>query len=97
VGREQQGIRPTLVVSNQHYNTTPHSLCIVAPITGTHRGVPSHYPVDPPEGGLSKTSVVLCEQVRALSLLRFRRKRGEVTIETLEAVQRIIGMFIDRP
>jgi hypothetical protein len=39
----------------------------------------------------------MCEQVGAQSLLRFRRKRGEVSAETLEAVQRIVGMFIDQP
>ena len=97
VGREQQGIRPALVVSNQDYNAIPHSLCIVVPITGTARDVPSHFPILPPEGGLSKPSVALCEQVRALSLQRFRKKRECVTSETLAAVQRIIGMFIDRP
>jgi len=96
VGREQQGIRPALVISNQDYNGIPHGLCIVVPITGTQRGVASQLDVAPPEGGLTKPSVILCEQVRALSLLRFRRKRGEVTGDTLQRVQAVVGAFIFR-
>lgn len=96
VGREQQGIRPAVVISNQNYNDTPHELCIVAPVTGSQRGVPSQLNIEPLEGGLTKPSVIMCEQVRAVSLLRFRRKRGEVSQETLAKVQAIVGMFIDR-
>lgn len=96
VGREQQGIRPAVVVSDQHYNQTPHQLCIVAPITGRQRGIASQLDISPPEGGLTKSSVIMCEQVRAVSLLRFRRKRGEVSQETLQQVQELVGIFIDR-
>lgn len=96
VGHEQGGLRPGLVVSNADYNSTPHELRLVVPITGTYRGVPSQLLVYPPEGGLTKRSVILCEQVSAQSLLRFRRKRGEVTEQTLMRVQAVVGMFIDR-
>jgi mRNA interferase MazF len=97
VGHEQAGVRPALVVSNAAYNDVPHGLRIIVPITSRNRDVVLHYPVDPPEGGLTIPSVIMCEQVVAQSLQRFRRKRGEVTAETLAAVQAIIGMFIDRP
>ena len=96
VGREQQGIRSALVISNQDYNGIPHGLCIVVPITGTRRGVASQLDVAPPEGGFTKPSVILCEQVRALSLLRFRRKRGEVSQDMLAQVQAVVGAFIFR-
>lgn len=96
LGREQQGIRPALVISNQDYNGVRHGLCIVVPMTGTQRGVPSQLDIAPPEGGLTKPPVILCEQVRALSLLRFRKKRGEVSQDTLDRVQTMVGMFIDR-
>ena len=96
VGREQGGLRPVLVVSNDVYNLVPHELRIVVPITSTNRGVPSHLPVEPPEGGLSLPSVIMCEQVAAQSLLQFRGKRGEVSGETLQRVQALVGMFVDR-
>ncbi|MDQ3655861.1 MAG: type II toxin-antitoxin system PemK/MazF family toxin [Chloroflexota bacterium] len=96
VGREQGGLRPGLILSNDVYNAIPHELRIVVPITGTDRGVAAHLPIHPPEGGLSKPSVIMCEQVTAQSLLRFRRKRGEVSQDMLDQVQAMVGMFIDR-
>lgn len=94
VGHEQAGVRPALVVSTGAYNTVPHGLRIIVPITSRDRGLPLHIPVDPPEGGLTRPSVILCEQLAAQSLARFRKKRGEVTPETLAAVQKIVGMFL---
>lgn len=96
VGHERGGMRPVLVVSNDDYNKTPHGLYIVAPITGTFRNVPSQLPVRPPEGGLTKPSVLLCEQVRAASVLRFRRRRGTISEESLAAAQTVVAIFIDQ-
>lgn len=95
-GHEQEGLRPALVISNERYNLIPHGLRIVVPITGRDRDLPLHVPVDPPEGGLTKLSVIMCEQVAAQSLLRFRKKRGEVSAGTLAAVRDIVAMFVER-
>lgn len=96
VGHEQAGLRPALVISTTDYNDVPHGLRIIVPITTRDRGIPLHYPMEPPEGGLVHPSVILCEQVSAQSVLRFRRKRGDVSQDTLDAVQAIVGMFVDR-
>lgn len=95
VGREQAGFRPALVISNDYYNRTPNGLIIVAPITGTDRGIRYHVRLEPPEGGLTKPSVVMCDQVRAQSLQRFVRLKGVVSPATLQGVQRMVGSFID--
>ncbi len=94
VGHEQGGIRPALVVSIDGFNDIPHSFRIVAPITGTDRGLPNHLRIDPPEGGLTKPSVIMCEQVKSQSVLRFKRKRGEASPEIVAQVQRLIGIFL---
>lgn len=96
VGHEQGGFRPGLVVSNDQFNNTPHGLCLVAPFTGTHRGIPSHIPIAASDGGLSKPSVVMCEQVRSVSVLRFRRRRGVLSSATLALVRATVARFIDR-
>lgn len=96
VGHEQGGFRPGLVISNDEFNETRHGLCLVAPLTGTYRGVPSQIPIAAPEGGLSKPSVIMCEQVRSVSVLRLRRRRGTLSLGTLALVQTTVGMFIDR-
>lgn len=96
VGHEQGGFRPGLVLSNDQFNETLHGLCLVAPVTGTDRGVPSQIPIEAPAGGLTKRSVIMCEQVRSVSVLRCRRRRGVLSPETVELVQATVGMFIDR-
>lgn len=95
VGREQGGRRPALVISNDHFNRIPNGLCFIVPITGTDRGLRFHLPIKAPEGGLAKDSVLMCDQARSQSLLRFRRRRGSVSPELLRRVQEMVGMFID--
>lgn len=96
VGHEQSGRRPALVISNDYFNRTPNGLCFIVPITGTDRGVRYHITIKPPEGGLTKPSVIMCDHARSQSLLRFRRRRGEVTPRLLQQVQLMVGAFIDR-
>lgn len=96
VGREQGGIRPALVISNDFFNGTPNGLHIVVPITGADRGLRHHVRLEPPEGGLRKASVIMCDQVRAQSELRFLHRRGRVGEERQRQVQTMVAEFIDR-
>jgi len=95
-GHEQGGLRPGLVISNDRFNRTPHTFCILAPLTRTDRGIPAHVPILPPEGGLRDRSFVLCEQVKSLSVSRLHRRLGTVDLSTVERVQTMVRMFIDR-
>lgn len=95
-GHEQGGVRPGLVMSNDRFNWTPHTLCILVPWTRTDRGIPSHIPIHPPEGRLLDISFALCEQVKSLSVSRLHRRRGTVESVTVERVRAMIGRFIDR-
>ncbi|MDP8909682.1 MAG: type II toxin-antitoxin system PemK/MazF family toxin, partial [Chloroflexota bacterium] len=85
-----------LVVSNDRFNETPHTLCILVPLTRTDRGIPSHIPIHPPEGGLRDISFALCEQVKSLSVSRLHRRLGSAEPVTVERVQAMIGLLIDR-
>jgi len=95
-GHEQAGVRPGLVISNDPFNRTPYTFCILAPLTRINRDIPSHIPVHPPEGGLRDVSFVLCEQVKSLSVSRLHRRLGTVEQSTVERVQAMVGAFIDR-
>ena len=53
IGHEQGGMRPALVVSADGFNKTQAGLVIVVPITSKTKGIRTHVPIDPPEGGLS--------------------------------------------
>ncbi len=75
-GHEQAGRRPVLVVSEDLFNRGPAGLVIVLPMTSTLRNVPSHVPVDPPEGGLKHRTAILCEGVRSVSVERLTTRWG---------------------
>ncbi len=86
-GHEQGGRRPTLIISANFVNQGRAGFVIALPLTRTERGVPSHIRVTPPEGGLTATSFILCEQIRTLDLSRFVQRRGAVSPQTLAAVE----------
>jgi mRNA interferase MazF len=94
VGRDQAGRRPALIVSDNALNTSPRGLVVVIPITGTARGLPTHIPVNPPEGGLTTPSVIMTEQVRSLSKARLANRYGAVTQPTMDQVDRILRIVL---
>jgi len=86
-GHEQAGRRPVLVVSEDLFNRGPAGLVIVLPMTSTVRNVPSHVPIDPPEGGLKRRTAILCEGVRSVSVERLITRWGPVTRQTMAAIE----------
>ena len=94
LGREQAGRRPALIVSDNALNNGPRGLVIVIPITGTARGLPTHIPVIPPDGGLTKPSVIMVEQVRSVSRDRLGRRLGVVTRVTIGQVEHILRIVL---
>lgn len=95
VGREQAGIRPALVVSNDEFNDVENDLHIICPLTTRDRGLRYHVHIDPPEGGITRPSLIMCEQVKSQSIDRFLQFRGTVSDELLDAVQRMIIAFLN--
>ena len=95
VGHEQGGKRPALVVSADAQNRLPAGLVTVAPITGTDRGIPTHVRVAAPEGGLAKSSVIMADQIRTISLLRVSRRLGAVSPSTLGQVEDRLRLVLD--
>ncbi len=87
VGREQAGRRPALIVSDDLFNQSYAELVVVLPITSKSKGIRSHVPVSPPEGGLSVQSYIKCEDVRSVSIQRLERKLGKVTAKTMNEVE----------
>lgn len=86
-GREQAGMRPALVVSVDIFNHGASELVVVAPITSKAKGIPLHVEVMPPEGGLTMTSYVKCEDLRSISTARLVRRLGKVSAQTIDDVE----------
>jgi len=95
IGAEQFGVRPVLVISNDWFNRADNHLHVIVPITGTDRGLVYQHRVAGKEGGLSKNSVIMCEQVRSVSPRRFIQKRGQVSPPTLAEVRRLVTLCIE--
>jgi mRNA interferase MazF len=86
-GHEQAGTWPALVISVDVFNAGPADLAIVLPITSRAKGVRSHVPIEPPEGGLTVESFIKCEDVRSVSKDRLQRRLGTVSADTIAEVE----------
>lgn len=94
-GREQAGKRPVLVVSTNGFNQSPAELAVVLPITSKGKGIPWHVPVQAPEGGLSKTSFIMCEAIRCVARERLGKRLGEVADRTLAEVEKRMRTLLE--
>jgi mRNA interferase MazF len=96
IGSEANKIRPCVVIQNDIGNR--HSpITIVAAITGAEN-VSRSYPIDVPvskgEGGLSKDSLVQCNQIRSVDEKRFVRTLGRLSAQTMEKVDRALRISL---
>jgi mRNA interferase MazF len=92
-GSEQAGIRPALVIQNdignEHASTT-----IVAAISTTIQLYPMNVSLEPPEGGLTKPSIVKTGQILTVSKERLKKKLGKINQEKMEEVNRALQLSL---
>src|SRR5215831_5551964 len=97
VGRELMKSRPCLVVQSDLLNR--HSqLTIIAPITGAEnvqRLGPTLVPINRGEAGLTKDSVVVCHQVRAVDETQLGKTYGHVRTETMRNIEEALKVVFD--
>ena len=87
--------RPALVIQNDIANR--HSpITIVAAVTSQIAGerYPTEVEVHPPEGGLTKPSVVLLNQIRSVDNRRLVAKLGRLKPESLRRVDRALQLSL---
>lgn len=94
-GSEAAKGRPALVISADFVNASAANLVIVIPITSTQRPVRSHVSIEPLEGGVSRTSSIQCEQIRAISRQRLVRPLGTVSDDTMARVEYALKMVLE--
>lgn len=79
VGSEQGGIRPVLVVQNDVGNKYSPTVIIAAITSQINKAkLPTHIEISGDEYGLSKDSVILCEQVRTIDKRRLKERIGHL-------------------
>lgn len=104
-GSEQAGTRPVIVVSRDAINHTivgnNRGLLVVAvPATDAEHIeelYPSHVKLKRGIGGLTKDSVALCEQVRAISVDRLVRYMGTLPREDMEKIEEALRIVLVLP
>lgn len=97
-GSEQGGPhRPVLIVSRDVINQSS-AVVIAIPATdynNKNRLYPSHVPVNAGEAGFTMSSVLLCEQVRAINKTRLAQHMGHVTPATMAKVEAALRITLD--
>ncbi|MBI1763599.1 MAG: type II toxin-antitoxin system PemK/MazF family toxin [Acidobacteria bacterium] len=79
-GSEQAGIRPVLILQNNHINRFTTTILAIPLTTNVQRAaLPTAVLIAQGEGNLMKDSVALCHQMRALDVTRLRRRFGLVS------------------
>jgi len=90
-GHEQGGIRPALILSADTFNAGPREMAMIVPLTTRHRAELDSFrvKVERPNGGLSQTSYVIPDQIRALSTRRLvgTSRRGRIPAKQLAEVE----------
>jgi len=94
-GHEQAGLRPGIVISTTFFNQGPAELMVVLPLTTTRRNIPMHVEVDPPEGGVRRSSFIMCENIRSAARERLMERWGIVAPRTLAAVEDRLRILLE--
>jgi mRNA interferase MazF len=94
-GHEQGRVRPALVVSSDIFNHGSTDLVTVVPITTKGRPVRTLLRIEPPEGGLSQISFLICDQVRTVSKDRVGKRFGSVSPSIMAEVERRMKFLLE--
>jgi len=97
-GSEQAGIRPVLVISAEEANEILPVVTVVS-MTGLKPGrkiYPIEVLISSEESGISKDSIVMAHQIRAISKDRLGEKIGVVESDgTRESIKSAIKVYLD--
>lgn len=95
-GHEQSGRRPVLIVSADRLNHGPAGLVFAIPLTRIDRRIPAHIPLEPPEGGVTSRSLLLCDALRSISKDRLSGQPwGMVSGATMARVEEILRLLLE--
>ncbi len=91
IGSEISKTRPALIIQNNIANESS-PITIIAAITSKFddRLYPTEVLIEPPEGGLKITSVILLNQIRSIDRQRLIKRLGVISPEKLSEVDRSI-------
>jgi mRNA interferase MazF len=96
-GSEQAGERPVVVVSRDAINVSSPVVVIVPTTNLSHKRhiYPSQVVLKTGDGGLTKDSVALGEQVRAINTTRFIKQMGQLAPASITQIGAALKITLD--
>lgn len=95
VGSEQGGVRPVLVVQNDVGNKYSPTIIVAAVTSQTGKAkLPTHVQLNATQGGLSKDSVVLLEQLRTIDKQRLKERIGALNENQIPDVEKALSVSL---
>ncbi len=95
VGSEQGGVRPVLVVQNDVGNKYSPTIIVAAVTSQTGKAkLPTHVRLNAAQGGLSKDSVVLLEQLRTIDKQRLKERIGTLNERQIPDVEKALSISL---
>lgn len=95
VGSEQGGVRPVLVVQNDVGNKYSPTIIVAAVTSQINKAkLPTHVELEATNGGLSKNSVVLLEQLRTIDKQRLKEHIGTLSDTEMPNVDRALSVSL---
>jgi len=96
VGHEQGRMRPCVVVQNDVSNRFATTTIVVPLTDARHIANPSpiYVPAQKGDGSLKKDSLILCDQIRTVSHLRFGRTFGVLSPATMQKVDLALAISL---
>ena len=96
-GSEQGGTRPVVVVSRDALNrfSPVVVVCSITDAANKKKIYPSHVKVAAGVGGLRLDSIVVCEQVRAISKTRLKDQVGKFDKSVMTSVEAALKITLD--
>ena len=87
VGSEVGKTRPAIVLQNEMANRTSPTVTVVPLSTKVERVFPFQVLIPAGEGGLTRESKALCEQIRTLSTRRLLQHLGSLPSKRMEEIR----------
>ena len=96
-GSEQGGTRPVVVVSRDAINKFSPIVvvCSITDAANKKKVYPSHVRVSAGTGGLRLDSIVICEQIRAISKTRLKGSLGKFDKSTMTNIEAALKITLD--
>jgi Growth inhibitor len=91
---EQSRVRLALVISATEMNATASGLITVLPVTTRELHIPAHIKLEPPEGGVLKTSFIVCDNIHTIARDRLSKKLGVISYATMQRVESMLSMIL---